>query len=69
MKKYKHYLLIFILFGVFFSLTADFGTSVPEQRANQIKIGGLGPLAITPGKDMEKGLQLAVKEINEGDCM
>ncbi|MHA1968216.1 MAG: ABC transporter substrate-binding protein, partial [Candidatus Hodarchaeales archaeon] len=37
------------------------------KRADKIKIGGIGPLAITPGKDMEKGLKLAVKEINEGD--
>ena len=66
MTKYKQYLLILILFGVFFALTANLGSSIPEENPDKIKIGGLGPLAITPGKDMEKGLLLAVKEINDG---
>lgn len=67
MKKYTHFLLVLILLGVFFSLSTNLGSSVPEQRPDEIKIGGLGPLAITPGKDMENGLKLAVKEINLGD--
>jgi branched-chain amino acid transport system substrate-binding protein len=67
MKKFNQYLLLLILIGVFFTLSGNLGSAIPEARADKIKIGGIGPLAITPGKDMEKGLQLAVKEINEGD--
>jgi ABC-type branched-subunit amino acid transport system substrate-binding protein len=59
--------LLLTVIGLFFSA----GVSIPvnssvTQRANKIKIGALGPLAITPGKDMEAGAKLAVKEINEG---
>jgi branched-chain amino acid transport system substrate-binding protein len=38
-----------------------------EAKVSQttVKIGALGPLAITPGEDMRKGAELAVEEINE----
>jgi branched-chain amino acid transport system substrate-binding protein len=61
--KLKHSIIIAIMMfsfaGVAFSNTTPASAQPPT-----IKIGALGPLAITPGADMEKGVKLAVKEIN-----
>ena len=48
------------------SASFDLVSAKPQARP-VIKIGGLGPLSITPGKDMRKGIELAVDEINSGD--
>ncbi|MHA2251531.1 MAG: ABC transporter substrate-binding protein [Candidatus Kariarchaeaceae archaeon] len=62
--KYIRVLLVVAL-AASMSFTA-IPTTVAVTRPT-IKIGGLGPLAITPGRDMKKGMELAIKEINEGD--
>ncbi|MFX0206436.1 MAG: ABC transporter substrate-binding protein [Candidatus Hodarchaeota archaeon] len=64
MKKIKSLVLILMLFGVIFSLFLNVSPGV-KMAEEKIKIGALGPLAITPGKDMELGAELAVKEIND----
>lgn len=59
------------IFGFLFVITLVFsfalipGGSKPNQANPTIKIGALGPLLITPGADMKKGAELAVKEIND----
>ncbi len=63
MKKEKQGLiLILIIFAMFFALQIDKGKA--KAQVDTIKIGALGPLAITPGKDMETGAKLAVEQIN-----
>ena len=51
-----------------FTLFSISSTNVVRARTNAdrptIKVGGLGPLAITPGNDMKNGLELALAEIN-----
>ncbi|MHA1994981.1 MAG: ABC transporter substrate-binding protein [Candidatus Hodarchaeales archaeon] len=66
MRKIRTIFLISILFAMFFSTSINLVPAKPQARP-VIKIGGLGPLSITPGKDMRKGIELAVKEINDGD--
>lgn len=64
MKRKKSLFLLLIIFTLF-SITS---TNVVSARTNAdrptIKVGGLGPLAITPGNDMKNGLELALEEIN-----
>jgi branched-chain amino acid transport system substrate-binding protein len=64
MKKLKSFILILMLCGVIFSLSLSVSPGT-KMAGEKIKIGALGPLAITPGKDMELGAELAVKEIND----
>ncbi|MDH5647308.1 MAG: ABC transporter substrate-binding protein [Candidatus Heimdallarchaeota archaeon] len=47
-----------------FSMGIFIVPDVQAQARPTIKIGALGPLAITPGEDMKKGVELAVDEIN-----
>jgi branched-chain amino acid transport system substrate-binding protein len=63
MKKFRSLFLLLIISGLFLTLKIDPGSAKVQQET--IKIGALGPLAITPGKDMEFGAKLAVKEIND----
>ena len=63
--KIKLYLSVLIILGSFFLMTFSVTPVVPKQSANPtIKIGGLGPLAILPGLDMEKGMNLAINQTN-----
>lgn len=64
MKKIRTIFLILVILGMFLSMA---NVQIGNAKVNQstIKIGGLGPLAITPGKDMKAGAELAVKEIND----
>ncbi|MHA2295198.1 MAG: ABC transporter substrate-binding protein [Candidatus Hodarchaeales archaeon] len=61
MKKIRSIILFLLIFAMFFSVP-NITNAKPELAT--IKIGALGPLAITPGKDMDAGAKLAVKEIN-----
>ena len=67
MKRTKTGFFIVLILIITFSLII----SLPKGRIHQsrptIKIGALGPLAITPGNDMKKGVEMAVDEINNGD--
>ena len=67
MKRMKTSLFIVMMLIISFSLII----SLPKGRIHQtrptIKIGAIGPLAITPGNDMKKGVEMAVDEINSGD--
>ncbi len=65
MKRIKSYILILIAFGMVFSLSINY-TSAKTHARPIIKIGALGPLAILPGTDMKKGVELAIEEINDG---
>ena len=67
MKRKKSIFLITVIFTLFFVYSVSTGVANVNQERPKIKIGGLGPLAITPGKDMEKGLEMAVAEINDGE--
>jgi branched-chain amino acid transport system substrate-binding protein len=65
--KYKNTVFITILIGLMFVMVFATQTSYPVQAKTTrdvIKIGGLGPLAITPGQDMKRGMDLAISEIN-----
>lgn len=67
MLRNNKFLGILLIFGVSFMFV---GSIVPisadlSQTVTTVKIGALGPLAITPGEDMENGAQLAVDEINK----
>lgn len=59
-KYYKFTMMLVLISSMIISMAP---TLVVSQNAT-IKIGGLGPLAITPGEDMKKGAELAVKHIN-----
>jgi len=66
MKKIKGIILVLFVLSMFFTLSVDPSIAkVKKTNADTIKIGALGPLAITPGKDMEAGAKLAVDEIND----
>jgi branched-chain amino acid transport system substrate-binding protein len=65
MRMKKPFLLLVVILILVSSFAINTGTSSTQQN-DVIKIGAIGPLAITPGKDMEDGAKLAVKEINEG---
>ncbi len=63
MRRINSLILLFLSMSMFFFFQASPG--VAEVKAGDpIKIGALGPLAITPGIDMKRGAELAVKEIN-----
>ncbi len=62
MKKLRALALTLAVLGMAFALQPT--TTNAKVQQNVIKIGALGPLAITPGKDMQDGAKLAVKEIN-----
>jgi ABC-type branched-subunit amino acid transport system substrate-binding protein len=61
MKKSSLPLIFLILF---FPLFFEHGLTLPTQGRPIIKVGLLGPLSIDPGIDMEKGVLLAIEEIN-----
>lgn len=67
MKKNKSVFLILVIFSLFF--VSSVGISNADIQKIQarpiIKVGAVGPLAITPGNDMKKGLELALDEIND----
>ena len=67
MKRFGKYILLLAIFGAVFTVMTGVPIAKPEARPDAIKIGALGPLAITPGKDMQKGVEMAVEEINAGD--
>ena len=67
MKRLGKYILLLAILGTIFTAMIGIPVAKPEARDDQIKIGALGPLAITPGKDMKKGVEMAVEEINAGD--
>ena len=64
MKKIRNIFLILVILGMFLS-ASNLHTGIAKVNQTTIKIGALGPLAITPGKDMEAGAELAVQEIND----
>ncbi len=66
MKKKNSAVLVFLIFTLAFVYMSSTTVAEVKQRPT-IKIGGLGPLAITPGNDMKNGLEMAVAEINDGD--
>lgn len=58
--------MLAIMFGLFISIQqVNVVTAKPTR--DLIKIGALGPLDILTGKDMQKGAELAVSEINAGN--
>ncbi|MFX0173932.1 MAG: ABC transporter substrate-binding protein [Candidatus Hodarchaeota archaeon] len=67
MKKNKSAFLILAIFSLFFVSSIGISNAdIQETQARpKIKVGAVGPLAITPGNDMKKGLELALDEINE----
>ncbi len=67
MKKKNSLILLFLSFTLVFTYMSSTGTVDIQQVRPFIKIGGLGPLSITPGNDMKNGLEMAVAEINDGD--
>ncbi len=67
MKRLGKYILLLAILGAAFTVMTGVPVAKPEARTDQIKIGALGPLGITPGKDMKKGVEMAVEEINAGD--
>ena len=54
MKRLGKYFLLLALLGTIFTVMTGTLTAKPDARAEQIKIGALGPLAITPGKKEQK---------------
>ncbi|MFX0183044.1 MAG: ABC transporter substrate-binding protein [Candidatus Hodarchaeota archaeon] len=67
MKKNKSVFLILVIFSIFFVSSVGISNADIQniQARPVIKVGAVGPLAITPGNDMKKGLELALDEINE----
>jgi len=64
MKKLKAFAVVFVvLCGLLLPLSLTMAEGATTARP-VIKIGALGPLALTPGKDMLQAAQLAVDEIN-----
>jgi branched-chain amino acid transport system substrate-binding protein len=63
-RKLNLVILSLLTVSMLFSLAPDI---TKAQRSDTIKIGALGPLAIPTGVDMENGVKLAIKEINDGD--
>ena len=55
-----------MILGAIFSLSAGLPNASVHQARPTIKIGALGPLAITSGNDMKNGVEMAVEEINSG---
>ncbi|MFW9905111.1 MAG: ABC transporter substrate-binding protein [Candidatus Thorarchaeota archaeon] len=67
MRRKKSIVLITVIFTLFFVYSMSTGVAKYNQERPKIKIGALGPLAITPGNDMKNGVEMAVDEINNGD--
>jgi branched-chain amino acid transport system substrate-binding protein len=65
MKKNNLLVLITLMLSVL-ALSSNLTMPSHAQTRPTIKIGALGPLAITPGADMKKAVELAVEEINGG---
>ena len=65
MKKSNKYFGIFLIFSFSFMFVGGIQAIPAKTNATVVKIGALGPLAITPGDDMQKGASLAVEEINK----
>ena len=63
-KKCNVGILIIVIFMMIVSLTLS-NPKASIKQGSAIKIGALGPFAITPGNDMKKGTELAVEEIND----
>ncbi|MHA2224338.1 MAG: ABC transporter substrate-binding protein [Candidatus Hodarchaeales archaeon] len=63
-KKGRAGILIIVIFMMIVSLTLS-NPKASIKQGSAIKIGALGPFAITPGNDMKKGTELAVEEIND----
>ncbi|MFX0114474.1 MAG: ABC transporter substrate-binding protein [Candidatus Hodarchaeota archaeon] len=63
MKKNQSIILLLIVSSMFLALQINSVSA--KVQADEIKIGALGPLAITPGKNIKWGAELAVKEIND----
>ncbi|MFW9993134.1 MAG: ABC transporter substrate-binding protein [Candidatus Odinarchaeota archaeon] len=64
MNRIRSVVLVLVILGLFLPVMVTTGDA--KVQRDKIKIGALGPLAITPGKDMKKGAELAVQEINDG---
>ncbi|HKZ43334.1 MAG TPA: ABC transporter substrate-binding protein, partial [Candidatus Hodarchaeales archaeon] len=64
MRKLNAMILVVMVVAMTFSFVTS-GMQATTQQRPKIKIGALGPLGITPGKDMERGVKLAVEEINK----
>ncbi|MFX0124327.1 MAG: hypothetical protein ACFFAE_11865 [Candidatus Hodarchaeota archaeon] len=64
MKRKKSVFLILMIFTLFTISSMNIIKAETTARPT-IKVGAVGPLAITPGNDMKKGLELALEEINE----
>jgi len=67
MKIKKSVFLILAIFTLFIVNSAGIANASPNADRPTIKVGALGPLAITPGKDMKQGVEMAKDEINSGD--
>ena len=65
MKSKKPVFLILLIFTLFFMYSLGSANASTKQARPKIKVGAIGPLAITPGKDMKKGLEMALEEINQ----
>lgn len=68
-KKLYVVFLVATMFVMMFSIRFVIPVSATKSTINArpvIKIGGLGPLAITPGQDMQRGMNLAIADINNG---
>ncbi|MHA2246183.1 MAG: ABC transporter substrate-binding protein [Candidatus Hodarchaeales archaeon] len=63
MKIKKPLLVIAVIFCMVLSLSP--GLIVAEVQADDILIGSLAPMAITPGIDCNYAIELAIKEIND----
>ncbi|MFX1248505.1 MAG: ABC transporter substrate-binding protein [Promethearchaeota archaeon] len=66
MLRKKPLFFILVILTLFSVYSVSIGVATPNERL-KIKIGALGPLAITPGNDMKNGVEMAVDEINSGD--
>ena len=65
MIKSNKFIGIFLIFSFSFMFVGGIQAVSAKTNATIVKIGALGPLAIIPGDDMQKGASLAVEEINK----
>lgn len=66
MKKIKSIILLLIVSGMFLTLQLNnVSHGSAKVQVEEIKIGAIGPLDITPGKNIKWGAELAVDEIND----
>lgn len=66
MKRSTHLVVMTLLVFSMVLFPSGSKSQITPQARPEIKIGALGPLAITPGTDMQSGAQMAVEEINAG---